>query len=119
MRPPPHEVIVVAREQVATRTSLTRAGGELEVTVTAPPRTLAATFVSLPSPVLATAWGGFWLDPTVLSMLDLARLDDAGRRSFRIPAITVQDGVPLAFQAAVLANGVVRLTSPSVTVLRP
>jgi hypothetical protein len=119
LNPWPRGVAVSWGEHWITRSSPAAAGGNLQVRVAALPHVVAATFVSLPAPVLDLPFGQVWLDLSAITLIDLATLDFMGQRSFAVPSLMVPDGTPLMLQTAMLVGNTVRMTIPSVTVLAP
>lgn len=117
LNPWPRGVVVTEGTHWITRSSPAAAGGNLEVRVAALPHAVAATFVSLPAPILELPFGQVWLDLSAITMIDLAVLDALGQRSFVVPSLMVPDGTPLMFQTALLVGSAVHMTIPSVTVL--
>ena len=99
------------------RSSLAPFGGTMNIEVTAAAGALAATFASLPATPTPFSLDRLWLEPTLLAQVDLATVDATGRRAFTISSLTVPDEVPLMFQTATLQHLVVRLTTPSITIV--
>jgi hypothetical protein len=82
------------------------------------PHAASAVGIGLPGPPVPTPFGTLWVDPALFLPVGSGTADMFGRyTAVSFVHSLLEPGVPLAFQAIVLDNGVLRLSTPLTAVV--
>ena len=101
-----------------TKSSPAAPGGAIQIDLRAPASAIAAIFVSLPGGPFPYPFGSLWLDPSFMILVEATIVGPAGTHTLTRPILSLYPrGLPLAFQSGILDNGLLSLTTPSITVL--